>query len=117
MIAALQLRGQGERTQEAYGREGRLLAQFSHTSPDRLSAEDLPPDVLHRPNVAGLAPASRRIGYRGLRFFSHPVLQRAWSTLSLLRAHTTHRLPAVLRVEEVQRLLASAPPRAIASKS
>jgi hypothetical protein len=51
-----------------------------------------------------------RLCYRGLRFFSQHVLQRAGSTLSLLRAHTTHRLPAVLSVEEVKRLLTSAPP-------
>jgi integrase/recombinase XerD len=37
-------------------------------------------------------------------------LKRDWSTLSLLRAQTTHRLPAVLSVEEVRRLRASATP-------
>jgi hypothetical protein len=33
MLAALQLSGKGERTQQASVREGRLLAQFSHTAP------------------------------------------------------------------------------------
>jgi len=51
-----------------------------------------------------------RICSSGIRFFSQHVLQRDWSTLALLRAQTTHRLPAVLRVEEVKRLLASATP-------
>ena len=36
MIAALHLSGKSERTQEAYVREVRLLAQFYHTSPDRI---------------------------------------------------------------------------------
>src|SRR5947209_8133427 len=55
MIAALQLSGKGERTQPAYVREVRLLAQFYHTSPDRISAQELQHYVLHRKNVDALA--------------------------------------------------------------
>src|SRR5262245_37556223 len=51
-----------------------------------------------------------RLCSSGIRFFSPHVLKRDWSTLSLLRAQTTHRLPAVLSVEEVKRLLTSATP-------
>jgi len=110
MIAALQLSGKGERTQESSVREVRLLAQCYHTSPDRISEQELQRDFLHRKNVDGLAPASMRICYSGIRFFYQHVLKRDWHTLSLLRAQTTHRLPAVLSVEEVRRLLASATP-------
>jgi integrase/recombinase XerD len=108
MIAALHLSGKSERTQASYVREVRLLAQFYHKSPDRISAQERQRYFLHRNNVAGLAPASMRLCYSGIRCFSQHVLQRDWSTLSLLRAPTTHRLPAVLSVEEVKRLLASA---------
>jgi integrase/recombinase XerD len=110
MIAALHRSGKGERTQAASVREVRLLAQFYHKAPDRLSAQELQRYFLHRKNVDGLAPASMRLCYSGIRFFSQHVLKRDWSTLSLLRAQTTHRLPAVLSVEEVKRLLASATP-------
>ena len=110
MLAALHLSGKGERTQEAYVREVRLLAQFYHKSPDLLSEQELQRYFLHRKNVDGLAPASMRLCYSGIRFFSQHVLKRDWHTLSLLRAQTTHRLPAVLSVEEVRRLLASATP-------
>ena len=110
MFAALQLSGKGERTQEAYVREVRLLAQFYHKSPDRLTEQELQRYFLHRKNVDGLAPASMRICYSGIRFFYQHVLQRDWHTLSLLRAQTTHRLPAVLSVEEIKRLLTSATP-------
>ena len=110
MIAALQLSGKGERTQQAYVREVRLLAQFYHTSPDRISEQELQHYFLHRKNVDGLAPASMRICYSGIRFFYQHVLKRDWHTLSLIRAQTAHRLPAVLSVEEVRRLLASATP-------
>ena len=110
MIAALHLSGKSERTQASSVRAVRLLAQCDHTSPDRLAAQELQRDCLHRTNVNGLAPASMRIGSSGMRFFSQHVLKRDWSTLALLRAPTTHRLPAVLSVEEVRRLLKAATP-------
>ena len=110
MITALQLSGKGERTQQAYVREVRLLAQFYHTSPDHISEQELQHYFLHRKNVDGLAPASMRICYSGIRFFYQHVLKRDWSTLSLIRAQTAHRLPAVLSVEEVRQLLAAATP-------
>jgi site-specific recombinase XerD len=110
MIAALQLSGKGERTQEAYVREVRLLAQFYRKSPDLLSEQELQHSFLHRKNVDGLAPASMRICYSGIRFFYQHVLKRDWHTLTLMRAQTTHHLPAVLSIEEVRRLLTSATP-------
>ena len=110
MIAALQLSGKGERTQQAYVREVRLLAQFYHKSPDLISEQELQHYFLHRKNVDGLAPASLRICSSGIRFFYQHVLKRDWHTLTLMRAPTAHRLPAVLSVEEVRRLLTSATP-------
>jgi integrase/recombinase XerD len=110
MITALQLRGTGERTPHASVREVRLLAQSYGTAPALLSAQELQHACLHRHNVAGLAPASRRLCSSGLRCFSPPVLQRDGPTRSRMRAHTAHRLPAVLRVEEVRRLLTAATP-------
>lgn len=110
MIAALQLSGKGERTQQSYVREVRLLAQFYHTSPDRITEPELQHYFLHRKNVDSLAPASMRICYSGIRFFYQHVLKRDWSTLALIRAQTAHRLPAILSEEEVRRLLAAATP-------
>jgi integrase/recombinase XerD len=110
LIAALHLSGKSERTQESYIREVHLLAQFYHKSPDRISEQELQRYFLHRKNVDNLAPASMRLCYSGIRFFSQHVLKRDWHTLSLIRPQITHRLPAVLSVEEVKRLLASATP-------
>src|SRR4029434_6673579 len=96
MIAALQLSGKSERTQQSSIREVRLLAQFYHTSPDRISAQELQRSFLHRKNVDGLAPTSMRICSSGIRFFSQHVLQRDWHTLTLLRAPTDPRLHGVM---------------------
>src|SRR6266478_4776159 len=102
MIAALHLSGKSERTQESYVREVRLLAQFYHKSPDRISEQELQRYFLHRKNVDGLAPASLRICYSGIRFFYQHVLKRDWHTLSFMRAQTEHPLPAILSVQEVR---------------
>jgi integrase/recombinase XerD len=110
MIAALHLRGKSARTPAASVRAVRLLAQCSPTSPARLSAQALQRSCLPRKNVDGLAPASRRLCSSGLRFCSPHVLTRDWSTLALLRAHTTPHLPAVRSVEDVRRRLAAATP-------
>ena len=111
-IAALHISGKSERTQASYIREVRLLAPFYHKSPDRLSEQELQHDFLHRKNMDGLAPASMRICYSGMRFFSQHVLKRDWATLSRMRAQTAHHLPAVLRLDEGRRVLQAAPPLA-----
>jgi integrase/recombinase XerD len=110
LITALQLSGKGERTQQAYVREVRLLSQFYRKSPSRISEPELQRYFLHRKNVDHLAPNSMRICYSGIRFFYQHVLKRDWHTLSLIRAQTEHRLPAVLSLEEVRRLLKMATP-------
>jgi site-specific recombinase XerD len=110
MITALQLSGKGERTQEAYVREVRLLSQFYRKSPSHLSEPELQNYFLHRKNVDHLAPNSMRICYSAIRFFYQHVLKRDWHTLSLIRAQTEHRLPAILSLEEVRRLLKAATP-------
>jgi hypothetical protein len=69
MIAALQLSGKGERTQQAYVREVRLLTQFYGKSPDLISEPELQAYFLHRKNVDHLAPNSMRICYSGIKFF------------------------------------------------
>jgi hypothetical protein len=43
MIAALQLSGKGERTQQSYVREVRLLAQFYRCSENALEIQDWRP--------------------------------------------------------------------------
>jgi len=110
MLAALQLSGKAERTQQASVREVHLLSQFYDKSPNLISEKELQHYLLHRQSVDGLAPASMRICYSGIRFFYQHVLKRDWHTLALIRAQTAHHLPAVLSIEEVRRLLASATP-------
>jgi len=110
MITMLQLSGKGERTQQAYVRAVRLLAQCYGKSPDVISEKELQAYFLHRKNGDGLAPASMRICSSGIRFFYQHVLKRDWHPLSLIRAQTEHRLPALLSAQEVRRLLTATTP-------
>ena len=110
MIAALQLSGKSERTQQTYVREVRLLAQFYHKAPDLISEQHLQHYLLHRKNVDGLSPSSMRICYSAIRFFYHQGLGRDWKTLEIMRAEPEQRLPAVLSRPEVQRLLQAMTP-------
>jgi len=110
MIAALQLSGKSERTQQSYVREVRLLAQFYGKSPHLISESELQQYILHRKNVDQLAPTSMRICYSGIRFFYLHVLERDWKLLDLIRAQSEYRLPAILSVQAVRRLLSMATP-------
>src|SRR5262249_46151483 len=110
MIAALQLSGKSERTQQTYVREVRLLAQFYHQTPARISEQHLHHSLLHRKTVARPSPSSMRICSSAIRFFYQQVLGRDWKTLEIMRAETEQRLPAVLSRTEVQRLLQAMTP-------
>jgi integrase/recombinase XerD len=110
MIAALQLSGKSERTQQSYVREVRLLAQCYGQSPHLIAEAELPHYMLHRTNVDHLAPTSMRICSSGLRFFSLHVLARDWQRLDLMRAQAAYRLPALLSGQDVRRLLRLATP-------
>ena len=105
MVNTLQLNGKGERTQQAYTRAVRMLAQFHGKSPDLLSEEELSDYFLHRKNVSRWSPKTMRICYCGIRFFYEKVLARDWHILGILRAQREHRLPPVLSQEEVPRVL------------
>jgi integrase/recombinase XerD len=107
MTQDLQLAGLSERTQDAYLRAVRQLAEHFRTPPDRLTEPQLREYFLHLKNDRHFAPASLGIAYAGIKsFYSHTV-PRHWPTLERLRVPGEARLPDVLSVEEVRRLLAA----------
>ena len=103
----LQLAGLSERTQEAYLRAVRQLAEYFHTPPDRLSEQQVRDYFLHLKNERGFATASLAVAYSGIKFFYSHTAPRNWTTLKKLRVRRDKRLPDVLSVEEVRRLVAA----------
>ena len=107
MLQDLQLAGLSERTQEAYLRAVRQLAEHFHTPPDRLSEQQLRDYFLHLKNDRRFASASLGIAYSGIKFFYSHTTPRDWPTLRRLRVRREKKLPDVLSVDEVRRLIAA----------
>lgn len=102
---ALQLNGLSERSQQSYTRMVRMLVDFYGKTPDQVSEEELQEYFIHRKNVSKWSGAYMRICYCAIKFFFVNVLQRKWHTFDYLRAKREQKLPAVLSLEEVHRLL------------
>jgi integrase/recombinase XerD len=107
MTQDLQLAGLSERTQDAYTRAVRPLAEHFRTPPDRLTEAQLRDYFLHLRNDRHFAAASLGIADSGIKsFYSHTV-PRDWPTLRRLRVPGEARLPDVLSIDEVRRLIAA----------
>ena len=104
-MRALQLAGMSERTQQCYTRSIRMLVEFYNKTPDLISEQELQDYFLHRKNVDKWSAATMRICYSGVKFFFVNVLKRQWHTLDLVHANREQRLPTVLSVKTVRRIL------------
>jgi site-specific recombinase XerD len=107
MLQDLQLAGLSPRTQEAYLRAVRKLADYYHTPPDRLSEHQVRDYFLHLKNDRKFASGSLMIAYSAIKFFYSHTAPRDWATLRRLRIRSEKRLPDVLSVAEVRRLIAA----------
>jgi integrase/recombinase XerD len=107
MLQDLQLAGLSEHTQEAYLRAVRQLADHFHTPPDRLTEHQVRDYFLHLKNDRKFASASLVVAYSGIKFFYSHTTPRDWPTLQRLRVRKEKRLPDVLSVDEVRRLIAT----------
>jgi integrase/recombinase XerD len=105
MLQDLQLAGLSERTQEAYLRAVRQLADHFHTPPDRISEQQVRDYFLHLTNDRKFASASLGIAYSGIKFFYSHTTPRDWPTLQRLRVRRDKKLPDVLSVDEVRQLI------------
>ena len=105
MIEDMQLRGFAVRTQEAYLLAVRQLARHYHKSPDQIEEEELRQYFLFLKNEKHAARATCTIALCGIKFFFERTLGREWKTFEFLRPAKEKKLPVVLSVAEVQRVL------------
>lgn len=105
MIECLQLRGLSERTQESYVQAVRQLAEHYRKSPDSITEEELRQYFLYLKNVRKYAGSSLTIALCGIKFFYEHTLNKELPTLNFIRPPEEKKLPAVLSVEEVHRIL------------
>jgi site-specific recombinase XerC len=104
-IEDLQLQGMSPRTQQAYVRAVRMFAQHDGKSPDRITEEELRQYFLSVKNIKKWSRATITQALCGLKFFYEQTLHREWTTLDVIRPPHEQRLPVILTLEEVQRIL------------
>jgi len=106
LLEDLRLRGLSAKTQDAYMRAVRQLAEHYGKSPDALSEEELRQYMLYLKDEKGASSSTCRIALNGIKFFYQYTLQRPCPALEQIRIPKSKRLPVVLSKEEVHRVLA-----------
>jgi len=105
MLEDLQLRGLSPKTQQAYLRAVRQLAEHCRKPPDEIAEEELRQYFLYLKNEKRASHSACRVALCGIKFFYEHTLQRDWQTLDLVRVPHEQKLPVVLSFEEVRKLL------------
>lgn len=105
LIQDMQLQGLAAKTQDAYVRAVKQLAEHYHKSPDLIREEELRLYFLYLKNEKHASPSTFSIALCGLKFFYQHTLQRAWATLELARPLREKKLPVVLSTDEVRLIL------------
>jgi site-specific recombinase XerD len=105
MIEDMQLRGLSKKTQEGYLRAVRQLAEYCKKPPDQIGEEELRQYFLYLSNVKKASRSTWVVTLSGIRFFYKHTIRKEWPTLELARPAKEEKLPVVLSVEEVSRIL------------
>ncbi len=106
MDGDLVIAGLSERTREAYLRAARQLAKFHRRAdPGTLEEQHVKDYLLWLRTEKRAAPGTLRIAFNGIRFFYRHSCPRDWITLLKFRIPKETKLPTVLTIDEVQRIM------------
>ena len=108
LMEDMAMRGLRSDTQHEYIRFVRSFAAFLRQPPDTATAEDIRRFQVHQ-RESGVQPPTINCSVSALRFFFTVTLDRPDLSRRLVLARYPRKLPAVLSVEEVGRLLEAAP--------
>ena len=108
MLDDMAMRGMREATQRDYIRFVQSFAAFLRRSPDTATAEDIRRFPVYQAE-SGVQPPTINCSVSALRFFFTVTLDRPDLSRRLVLVRHPRRLPTVLSVEEVGRLLEMAP--------
>lgn len=106
MLEDMQLQGFARGTQETYVHAVKALAEYFHLPPDQLTEEQVRQFFLHLINRKRISEGTLRTYRGGIQFFYVVTLQRPMPLFNLVAHRRRRRLPVVLSLEEVLRLLA-----------
>lgn len=100
----------GPRTEQAYYACVRQLGEFHGKSPDLLCPEDIRAYCIHLKSHKKVARQTSTQAICAIKIFWEKTLRRLWPhELELARANPQFKLPVVLSVSEVRRILAAVP--------
>jgi site-specific recombinase XerD len=105
MLEDMQLRGLAPKTQQAYIRAVRQVAEHYGKSPDLLSEEELRLYFLYLTTEKHVARSTATVTLSALKFLFEHTLRRPFLILDLLRPRPAQTLPIVLSVDEVWHIL------------
>ena len=105
MQADMQLWGLAPKTQAVYLRAVRQLAEYCQKSPDEIDEEELRQFFLYLVTVKQVSRSTWLVTLSGVRFFYKHTIRKEWPTLKLIRPPKERKLPVVLSVNEVRRIL------------
>jgi site-specific recombinase XerD len=105
MIEDMQLRGLAPATQRSYLQAVQYFAQHFGTSPDQLTEEQLRQYFLYLRNEKRVARSTSTVALCAIKFLFEHTLHRSWPVLEFIRPPKEHKLPVVLGVDEVRRIL------------
>lgn len=105
MVEEMQLRRLAEKTQKSYVYAVERLAKYYNKSPDQVSKEELRVYFLYLTNEKQLSWSSVNIALSGIKFFFEEVLKQEWEYFELKRPRKSKKLPVVLSIEEVHKVL------------
>ncbi len=104
-IDDLQLQGKAERTQQAYVRAVRMLAEHFNTPPDQLTPDHLRQYFLYVIREKHWSFSTMNQALCAIKFFYTQTLHREWAILDVIRPPKVQKLPDVLTQTEARRLL------------
>jgi site-specific recombinase XerD len=105
MLEDLKLHGLAKNTQKLYVQAVRQLAKYCRKPPDQITEEELRQYFLYLTQVKKNAPSTLTVAVSGIKFFYEHTLHRQWTILNLVRSPKEKKLPEVLTIEEVRRIL------------
>ena len=105
MLEEMTLRNMASNTKDAYTSAIAGVANYYNQSPDQLSQEQIQKYLLHLHNERKFSWSTCNVVFSALRFFHSAVLKQPEIKLDLPPRRKEIRLPNLLSVEEVFRLL------------
>lgn len=102
-LSALKRQGKAQATIDGYSRAIRRITEFTNLCPDQLTEQHLKDyfDQLLQTH----SWSTIKIDRNGLQFFYKHVLDRQWQWINIVKPPTVKRLPDILSISEVSRLI------------